>query len=600
MGPDHSPDEYTLVEPVTSGGEGDVWRARRLEPDGRPRGGDWAIKMLLPGHPALSRTGRDPNEVLRAWDERWYKNRLDTGDLRAIPGVVVPTETFNGPAPHPAGQKPKVRGLYMATSWVRGEDLRHWGGRADHRSLAKVVADLCRIVDGLHDHGRIHGDISPGNVMVGPDGRVSLIDFTFMRFAELSRTTIALTPGYGAPESRDESTMATDAYAVAAVAYFLLTGQKLPTEPHTGLPARNAVEVAVRVLTGRGWSAAATAHIAAGLAPDPAARPVPLAAWGERLGELIVAEATQVGCVDVASDAGNISVMLTGSLLGLTVTGPWQPPPGGPSTVREVTAETDGAGRLVVFVKEKNGLLWGATKDRWHRLTDDPVHGPVVAVRDYTGSVYCYALRDDRMVVHIAGPNGDHWAPVDVCVTGSGSDIVAATVTPKGWCVVLVRDASGLHYPTRDEQGREHLVRVLDFPVAAAAVGTSRWGDLEVLAVDARSGLLMSVEELSGGWAPPEPVPGAPRHAEHLAVLDHREGRTVAVAGRHGLSVATAGRWSTLTTEPAGPVSLKPTRSWRNQLVAVVGGRAVLWGEDDDKQWVRKEWFPAETGPEIH
>ncbi|MBG6092111.1 hypothetical protein [Actinomadura viridis] len=73
-----------------------------------------------------------------------------------------------------------------------GSDLRRWRDLAGPGELPNVIAELCRIVDGLHDLGRIHGDVSPGNVMVGPYGLVSQIDFTFMRFAELSRTTIAL------------------------------------------------------------------------------------------------------------------------------------------------------------------------------------------------------------------------------------------------------------------------------------------------------------------------------------------------------------------------------------------------------------------------
>lgn len=587
VGPDNSPDEYTLIEAVTRGGEGDVWLARRIEADGRRRGGDWAIKMLLPGHPALAKEGDDPESLLRTWDERWYKNQLDTSDLHAIPGVVVPAHTFGGPAPHPAGGPSGERGLYMASRWVDGSDLRRWRDSAGPGELPNVIAELCRIVDGLHDLGRIHGDISPGNVMVGPDGRVSLIDFTFMRFAELSRTTIALTPGFGAPESREESTMATDAYAVGAIVYYLLTGRKVPTVDRSGLPTRDAPRVVERVLLAHGWSAGVTGLVTAALSPGSAERPVPLLPWGRRLGELIAAEAGRLTCVDVVSDVRDQQVVVAGSLFGTAAAGPWRPAPGGPRAVVDVAAVADGAGRLVLFAVDAPGGLWATVDGHWRRVTDRPVRGRLAAARASDGRAVCVSLGPDEVLAHELAPGRTDFHE-RILKEGLAADsaVGPATARPDGPVAVLYREGSTL-FTIMD--GR--LERVADgLRPKAAALGFSRWGDMEVLAADGPSGRLVAIEQLSSGWAPPMPVP-CPVPVDDLSVLDHREGRTIAVAGAGGVWViTTGGPWTPLEeTRPAERVVLRPTRSWRMQLAALIGGRVSCWVEDHAKAWVPQE-----------
>ncbi|MEU8347449.1 protein kinase [Spirillospora sp. NPDC048832] len=587
VGPDHSPDEYTLVEAVTRGGEGDVWLARRIQPDGRQRGGDWAIKMLLTDHPAVTRNGDDPETLLRKWNDRWYKSHLDSSDLHTIPGIVVPAQTFGGPAPHPPGEaRDGERGLYMATPWIEGTDLRRWREAAAPRDLPNVVTEVCRIVDALHDLGRVHGDISPGNIMVGPDGRVSLIDFTFMRFTELSRTTAAITPGFGAPEAADESTVRTDAYAVGAVVYHLLTGQKVPTAP-SGLPARDAARAAERVLGRQGWSREVADLVTEALSPDPFRRPVPLRPWAHRLAALLDAEAGRVTCVDVVSDVRDERITVTGSLLGLAASGPWRPPPDGPRAAAHTAAELDGTGRLVVFAVDPQDGLWAAVDGRWHRVTDRPVRGRPAVARASDGGVVCVVLGPDQVLAHdlAAGETGFRER---VLKEGLRPDSAVGPVItrPDGPLVALYREGPELFTIT------DGLVEpvLAEFRPEAAALGISRWGDLEVLAVDGSTGELVAVEQLSGGWAPPMPIP-CPVPVGDIAVLDHREGRTIAVAGPRGVWVmTTGGPWEPLDdTRPAERVVLRPTRSWRMQLAALAGGRASCWAEDHTKRWVPQD-----------
>ncbi|QKW33313.1 protein kinase [Actinomadura sp. NAK00032] len=594
VGPDHSPDEYTLVEAVTRGGEGDVWLARRIQPDGRQRGGDWAVKMLLTGHPAVTRHGDDPETLLRTWNDRWYKSHLDSSDLHAVPGVVVPAQIFGGPAPHPPGEAPLdpagaapggERGLYMATRWVEGTDLRRWREAAAPRDLPNVVTEVCRIVDALHDLGRVHGDISPGNIMVGPDGRVSLIDFTFMRFTELSRTTAAITRGFGAPEAAEESTERTDAYSVGAVVYHLLTGQQVPTAA-SGLPARDAARVAERVLDRHGWSREVADLVTAALSPDPARRPVPLRPWGHRLGALLAAEASQVTCVDVVSDVRDGRITVTGSLLGLAASGPWRPPPDGPRAVARTAAVLDGTGRLVVLALDPQDGLWAAFDGRWQRVTERPVHGRPAVARACDGGVVCVALGPEQVLAFDLSP-GETGFRERVLKEGLRTDsaVGPAITRPDGPLVVLYREGPELFAIT------DGLVEpvLAELRPKAAALGISQWGDVEVLAVDGTTGTLVAVEQLSGGWAPPMTVP-CPVPIDDLAVLDHREGRTIAVAGPQGVWVmTTGGPWEPLDARPAERVVLRPTRSWQMQLAALAGGQATCWAEDHTKRWVPQD-----------
>jgi hypothetical protein len=97
------------------------------------------------------------------------------------------------------------------------------------RRIATAVLDA--YVD-LHDHGVLHGDVHPGNVLVGADGRVTLVDFG------LAGTPTDPPPRPGGGEYLDPTAAAAllagtptppldaaaEQYAAAAVAFRLLTG----------------------------------------------------------------------------------------------------------------------------------------------------------------------------------------------------------------------------------------------------------------------------------------------------------------------------------------------------------------------------------------
>lgn len=104
--------------------------------------------------------------------------------------------------------------------------------------LAQVVALIAQVAQGLdfaHGRGHVHRDIKPGNVLLDERGNAVLADFGVVKAMESSTISQSLsggilgTPSYVAPEvwNGKESVAGTDIYALACVAYELLTGARL-------------------------------------------------------------------------------------------------------------------------------------------------------------------------------------------------------------------------------------------------------------------------------------------------------------------------------------------------------------------------------------
>jgi len=110
--------------------------------------------------------------------------------------------------------------------------------RADRAELytpeqvRQIIMQACRGLGHAHEKGMVHRDVKPGNIMVGSEGRVTIMDFGIVKAPvggeALTRTGIVFgTPEYMAPEQaqgegdpRPES----DLYSLGVVAYEMLTG----------------------------------------------------------------------------------------------------------------------------------------------------------------------------------------------------------------------------------------------------------------------------------------------------------------------------------------------------------------------------------------
>src|SRR6478752_6134472 len=102
------------------------------------------------------------------------------------------------------------------------------------RQAVELIAKVARTVHYAHEHGILHRDIKPGNILLGAKGEPHLTDFGLARLVEtestVTRTLEVLgTPSYMAPEqamgNNAAVSSATDIYGLGAVLYQMLTGQ---------------------------------------------------------------------------------------------------------------------------------------------------------------------------------------------------------------------------------------------------------------------------------------------------------------------------------------------------------------------------------------
>jgi TolB-like protein len=101
------------------------------------------------------------------------------------------------------------------------------------RRAAELIAKVARTVHYAHEHGILHRDIKPGNILLDAKGEPHLTDFGLARLVEsessVTHTLEVLgTPSYMAPEQAVGNNTAvsstTDVYGLGAVFYQLLTG----------------------------------------------------------------------------------------------------------------------------------------------------------------------------------------------------------------------------------------------------------------------------------------------------------------------------------------------------------------------------------------
>ncbi|HUO83162.1 MAG TPA: protein kinase [Gammaproteobacteria bacterium] len=129
--------------------------------------------------------------------------------------------------------------VFMTMELLEGESLARLLNRMHPRRLPReqamaIIAGMARGLAYAHEHGIIHYDFKPGNVVLTHDGKIKLLDFGIARAApEDTLYTFgagpqnAMTPAYascemlqdGEPDPRD------DIYGLACVSYELLAGR---------------------------------------------------------------------------------------------------------------------------------------------------------------------------------------------------------------------------------------------------------------------------------------------------------------------------------------------------------------------------------------
>src|SRR5437899_5854639 len=125
---------------------------------------------------------------------------------------------------------------YFIMKFVEGGQIDEVGRRTSIslRKAAELMAKVARTVYYAHEHGILHRDIKPGNILLDQEGEPHLTDFGLARLVEtestVTRTMEVLgTPSYMAAEQAVGNNAAissvTDVYGLGAVLYQLLTGQ---------------------------------------------------------------------------------------------------------------------------------------------------------------------------------------------------------------------------------------------------------------------------------------------------------------------------------------------------------------------------------------
>lgn len=201
---------YRLLSPLGSGGMGTVWRAQD-ELLGRPV----AVKEVIFPH-GLSDEDRN---VLR---ERTRREARAAARLDHPSAVTVFDVVEEGGAP------------YLVMELVEAQTLSHvvrTDGPLSPQRTAQIGLALLGALEAAHRQGILHRDVKPGNVLLGPGGRVVLTDFGIASSpgeSAITSTGLLLgSPAYIAPErARGESPgPASDLWSLGATLFTAVEGR---------------------------------------------------------------------------------------------------------------------------------------------------------------------------------------------------------------------------------------------------------------------------------------------------------------------------------------------------------------------------------------
>src|SRR5207249_2191097 len=126
-------------------------------------------------------------------------------------------------------------GPFIVMELVEGRDLAeilHDRGALPINAAARIAEQVAGGLAAAHEHGMIHRDVKPGNILVRRDGRAQIGDFGIVRaFSESGLTLPGTTLGsvhYFSPEQArgDSVTERSDLYSLGLVLFEMLTGRR--------------------------------------------------------------------------------------------------------------------------------------------------------------------------------------------------------------------------------------------------------------------------------------------------------------------------------------------------------------------------------------
>lgn len=137
----------------------------------------------------------------------------------------------------------------IVMDYIEGNSLSkalETSGAQSQEDVIEWSKQLCDVLGYLHSRKPpiIYRDMKPANVMLKPDGNISLIDFGTARefkSSSVEDTTCLGTQGYAAPEQyggHGQTDARTDIYCLGATMYHLVTGHNPSTPPYEMYPIR--------------------------------------------------------------------------------------------------------------------------------------------------------------------------------------------------------------------------------------------------------------------------------------------------------------------------------------------------------------------------
>src|SRR5437867_2516621 len=171
--------DYELLEEIGRGGQGVVFRARQK---------------------SLNRTVALKVISLGQWASKAHLKRFRLEAEAAArlehPGIVPI---------HEVGERDGS--CYFSMKFVEGGQLDEVVRRTPMsiREAAELIAKVARTVHYAHEHGILHRDIKPGNILLDAKGEPHLTDFGLARLVESESSVthtldVLCTPSYMAPE----------------------------------------------------------------------------------------------------------------------------------------------------------------------------------------------------------------------------------------------------------------------------------------------------------------------------------------------------------------------------------------------------------------